>query len=365
MNKIVVKSTKLLLLIAIISACSNEETTQPQKADIIDAVFASGNIISEREYRVTANTEGYLITSFVEEGARVDAGMPLFQLSNEVQSEQLSNAEILYRDALKNASSNSPQRVQAELKLEQSRLQLDLDKKNYERYEKLLASNAVSQLEFDKTKLQYENARRNVEMNEKSLQDLVNSLEINVENTKTQMLIQKQNNADYFLSSNLHGEVLKVYKEEGDLVKRGEVVALIGGGKKYAKLFVSEEDIREINLNQHVVLNLNTSKNETYGGVVSKIFPSFDDIDQSFIVEASFLDMPEVLFHNTQLQANIIIDQKEGALVIPSQYLSEGDSVQIKNGSLKFVEVGIRNDQWVEVLEGITAEDVIQKPSSL
>lgn len=361
-------SSKLSVIIVLaigFSSCTREEITQPEQTDIMDAVFASGNIISEREYRVTANTEGYLMKSFVEEGVRIEAGMPLFQLSNEVQSEQLSNAEILYRDALKNASPESPQRAQAELKLEQSKSQLALDKKNFERYEKLLESKAVSQLEHHNMKLQYENALRNVAMNEKSLQDLINTLEISVENAKTQVVIQKQNNDDYFLSSNIKGEVLQVYKEEGDLVKRGEVVALVGGGKKQAKLFVSEEDIKEIKLRQQVVLNLNTEKDKTYEGVVSKIYPAFDDLEQSFIVEATFTDVPQVLFCNTQLQANIIIGQREGALVIPSGFLSDGDSVLIKNGDLKFVKVGIRNDQWVEVLEGISEEDILKKPAAL
>ena len=365
MKNFVSKSFLVLLSAVGLSACNSEETTQPEQTDIMDAVFASGSIVSEREYRVTANTEGYLMKSFVEEGVQVDAGMPLFQLSNEVQSEQLSNAEILYRDALKNASPESPQRAQAELKLEQSKSQLALDKKNFERYEKLLESKAVSQLEHDNMKLQYENSLRNVAMNEKSLQDLINTLEISVENAKTQVVIQKQNNNDYFLSSNIRGEVLEVYKDEGDLVKRGEVVALVGGGEKQAKLFVSEEDIKEVKLRQQVVLNLNTEKHKTYEGVISKIYPAFDELEQSFIVEASFSDVPEVLFYNTQLQANIIIGQREGALVIPSGFLSDGDSVLIKDGNVKFVKVGIRNDQWVEVLEGIGEEDILKKPTTL
>ncbi len=365
MKKFILKALPVFLLVAVLASCNSHETTQPKQADIIDAVFASGNIISANEYRVTVNTEGYLTKSFVEEGSRVDAGMPLFQLSNEVQSEQLSNAEILYQDALKNARPDSPQRIQAELKLEQSKSQLVLDKKNLLRYEKLLESKAVSQLEYDNMKLQCENSERNVAMNEKSLQDLVNSLKISVENAKTQMTIQRQNNKEYYLSSAINGEVLQVYKSEGDLVKRGEVVALVGGGEMLTKLFVSEDDIQEIKLKQRVILNLNTEKDQTYAGEVTKIYPAFDMMEQSFLVEASFIDVPEVLFHNTQLQANIIIGQRNNTLVIPSSYLSDNDSVMLKGGDFRFVNVGIRNEQWVEVLEGINEGDILQNPTEL
>ncbi|MEO1255238.1 MAG: hypothetical protein AAFY41_10190, partial [Bacteroidota bacterium] len=250
MKRFIYKSTALIAGCALLSACSNVETVQPKKTDIVDAVFASGNVISDHEYKVTANAEGYLVKSFVEVGAEVQTEMPLFQLSNRVQLEQVSNAEILYRDALKNADPNSPQRAQLELQVQQSRSQLELDKKNYDRYKKLFESKAVSELEFDQKKLQYENAVRTLEINQKALDDLINSLNIGVENAKTQLVIQKENNADYFLSSKISGEVLQVYKEEGDLVRRGEVVALIGGGQKLAKLFVSEEDINGIALNQ-------------------------------------------------------------------------------------------------------------------
>ena len=33
-----------------IAACNGVETTQPINADIVDAVFASGNVISDHEY---------------------------------------------------------------------------------------------------------------------------------------------------------------------------------------------------------------------------------------------------------------------------------------------------------------------------
>ncbi len=360
-----VRSVGVLVLGVMLTSCNKVETTQPKRADIIDAVFASGNVISAHEYKVTANTEGYLVGSFVELGDRVDASMPLFQLSNQVQSEQLSNAEILYKDAVKNASPNAPQRVQLELQLEQSKSQLSSDKRNYERYKRLYETNAVSQVELDQKKLQYENALRNVEINEKALDDLINSLELNVENAKTQLIIQKENNADYYLISKIDGEVLQIYKEEGDLVRRGEVVAIVGGEKSLCKLYVSEEDINEIKLNQLVVLNLNTDRKRTYEGIISKIYPSFDDIVQSFIVESSFLEQPELLFHNTQLQANIIIDDRANTLVIPSTYLYDGDSVKLKNGAIKPVQVGIRNDQWVEIINGVEQGDILQKPSSL
>lgn len=365
MNKLILKCTYALIAGALLASCNKAETAQPQQRDLIDAVFASGSLTAEHEYHVTANAEGYLSKSFVEVGSEVTANMPLFQLSNQVQAEQVANAEILYRDAVQNASSSSPQRQQLELQVAQAKSQLALDEKNYDRYKKLAKSRAVSQSEVEQKQWQYENALSNLAINEKALDDLVNSLHIAVENAKTQWLIQQESNADYLLKSRLNGVVLQVHKEEGDLVRKGEVIATVGGGKKLAKLFIAEEDINEIALNQKVVLNLNTDRQRTYDGFISKIYPSFDQVEQSFIVEARFTANELPLYHNTQLQANIIIGQREGALVIPSGFLLAGDSVKLHEGRFVPVQVGIRNDAWVEIVKGVQATDILDKPAAL
>ncbi|MEL7006128.1 MAG: hypothetical protein AAFN93_25885, partial [Bacteroidota bacterium] len=68
MKNIIIKSIYSVLLVTGLSACNQTETTQPVQTAIVDAVFASGHIVSDQEYQVTANAEGYLIHSFVEEG---------------------------------------------------------------------------------------------------------------------------------------------------------------------------------------------------------------------------------------------------------------------------------------------------------
>ena len=83
------------------------------------------------------------------------------------------------------------------------------------------------------------------------------------------------------------------------------------------------------------------------------------------MVEASFASDPLEIFHNTQLQANIIIDQKQKALVIPPQFLIYDDSVRIKGEGLRHVQVGLRNDDWVEILSGIDKTAVLQSSEAL
>ena len=347
-------------LLVILSSCNSQVTTSSKREAIVDAVFASGYIFMEDEYQVTANSEGYLVASFTKEGDTVSPGMPLFRLSNEVQSEQLSSAKATYQDALENMKESSPQQSQLRLQIEQAKEQLEIDSANYSRNQKLSKTGAVSLQEFERAKLQYENSRLQVNILQKSLSDLVEKLRLNLKTAEAQYNIQKENSKDYYLTSFIKGMVLQVYKSPGDLIRKGETIAKIGGGKPTIKLFIAEEDIDRIKVGQLTIISLNTRNDELLNARISKIYPAFDDQQQSFICEAVFEEAPR-LYANTQLQANIIIDQKENALVIPSEYLLPGDSVAYSNNEKVAVKVGIRTSDWVEIISGLDESRLIKQ----
>jgi len=64
----------------------------------------------------------------------------------------------------------------------------------------------------------------------------------------------------------------------------------------------------------------------------------------------------------TQLQANIKINEKADALVIPAEYLLPGDFILDKNNGQVKVTVGIRNSDWVEILSGADDSTTILLP---
>ncbi|MFH5885914.1 efflux RND transporter periplasmic adaptor subunit [Halalkalibaculum sp. DA3122] len=341
------------------TGCSDNQTTRPERKTIVDAVFASGHITTSDEYLVTSYAEGYLQQSYVQEGDSVTSGMPLFQLSSDVQSANLEIAEANYRDAKRKAQADSPELQQAKLQVEQAQKQLELDRKNLDRYAELVTTEAVSQLEYEKAQLQYESSKKNVEILEKSLADLQYALELNLLNAKNQLDIQRESTHDYILSASTNGQVLNVFKSQGELVRRGEAIAQIGGGETLIKLYIAEEDIDDIALGQEAVISLNTHPDRTYKAIISKIYPAFNEQEQSFIVEAQFSDDLQTLFPGTQLQANIIIQQKEDVLVIPTVYLMEGDTVLNRTGNKIPVKTGIKNTEWVEIMDGIDTTNTI------
>lgn len=357
-------SVSLLIILFLVSCGNKKETTTPQSKTIIDAIFASGSVEFSDEYWATANTEGFILKSYVKEGDRVTANQNLFQLSGRVQSLQSDNARTNYQDALMNANGNSPQIAQQKNKVKQAEEALNADKKNYDRYARLIKSYAVSQMDYDNAKLQFENSKANVNIQKDLLKDLKNQLNLKLKNTKNQLDIQNEYLSDYTIKSSTSGTVLEISKTTGELAKRGELLARIGSGKLITKLFVAEEDINKIELNQKAVLSLNTDNQKTYDAVVSKIYPTFNTAEQSFEIEVSFVNNTPKLFSGTQVQANIVFEERENALIIPAEYLIDNNSVLLENGGEKQVMLGVKNSKWVEVKNGLDKSSTLLKPKA-
>ena len=62
----------------------------------------------------------------------------------------------------------------------------------------------------------------------------------------------------------------------------------------------------------------------------------------------------------TQVQANIIIKNKDNVLVIPRNYLGFGNTVLVKSDGEVKVETGFISNDWVEIINGINEHSVIQ-----
>jgi multidrug efflux pump subunit AcrA (membrane-fusion protein) len=358
---------KYILSIAILSlaiiSCKKNPSVQPQYKDIVDAVFASGKAVTVNQYKVTAFSEGYLTASLVAEGDSVKIGQRLFTIQNDVQQTQVANALDNLKYAQKKMDDDAPQIQSLEEQINQANIKKQTDSINQNRYQNLLKTNAVAKADYDNVALTYKNDLSSIKVLEKSLTDLKQNLALNTINAKAQYQIQQQNNGFYTVTSAANGLILNVYKKNGDYIKKGETIADMGNGKVIARLQVAEDDINRIQLNQLVLISLNTDKDHVYKAMVSKIYPSFDETSQSFMVEATFTEYPNILKDGTQLQANFIIQEKKNVLVIPATYLSDGDSVTLKEGHKKLaIKTGIKTLEWIEVTDGLTGNEIIELP---
>jgi HlyD family secretion protein len=113
---------------------------------------------------------------------------------------------------------------------------------------------------------------------------------------------------------------------------------------------------------QKVFVGMDSYKGQVFGAVVTSIDPFMNDRSRSFKVEATFTSRPPNLYPNLTVEANILISTKLNALTIPRSYLVDENYVLLKNDEKRKVVTGLKDYQLVEILGGISKDDVLKKP---
>ncbi|MFM2157499.1 MAG: hypothetical protein RL516_2248 [Bacteroidota bacterium] len=350
----------LLFLISTFFSCSNE-TVKPQIKDIEELVFASGSIDWKDAYNVTAQTEGVLISSSIEEGVFVQAGQLLATIdnhSNEVNS-SVANDQLQIAD--QNVSANSPALLQVKENIRAAENKYRQDSLQARRYETLYSQQSTSKVAMENAQL----AEKNSYSSWMSLKNQYNAILLQA---KQQQIISKGQLQNSLVASDFNkiqslqaGTIIKKFKNKGDYVRRGEVVAIIANKESIeAVVNVDENSIAKVEVGQKVYVQLNTSKGKIVNGVVSEVLPSFDLLTQSYICKIKLNDSLPQSFYGTQLEANISVGAKKSAMIIPKMYLGYGNKVNVKGKSEAIVvKTGIVSNDFVEVLEGLTTEDIL------
>ncbi len=170
------------------------------------------------------------------------------------------------------------------------------------------------------------------------------------------------------IHSDCKGIIYKTMKEQGEAIRFNEPLILIGDAKnRIIKLSVDQQDINKIKNGQQVLLKTDITGDTIYIATVTKIYSLMDEAGQSFRVDAVFNEnFPHPFIHNG-VEANIIINEKKNALVIPRSALTGTDSLFIQqNGKQERikVETGIVSSDYIEILKGIDESTQIIIPKT-
>jgi multidrug resistance efflux pump len=356
----------LLLTGGLFSGCSGKrEGARPQYRALTESVYASGRVQPRHEYKVFATVDGYLVRRRVDEGDTVRAGEPLFDLESEKQNIVVRNARANYRTAAANAAATSPVLEELAAALQSARARMQNDSVNFVRYRNLYEQNATSRMEYDRAALAYRTSCNDYKVLASRYRNTQTSLADNLRNARTQYQLDAEVQSDYQVRSRIDGKVYELYREEGELVKRGEPVALLGDPSGvYLKLGIDELDIHKVQRGQSVLVKLDSYPDRVFGAVVEKIYPMLNARDRTFAADARFTDTLPGTYAGLTAEANIVIRRSPRALSIPRAYLVGADSVAVeRDGEVRTLRIrkGVQNMEYVEVLAGLDATDVLVK----
>lgn len=357
----------LVLFAAVFAAsCKHKiKEVQPAARLLTEAVYASGTLVPENEYKVVAATDGFLQKSLVKEGDTVRTGQLLFTLSNDNQQAQVNAAAGVVNKTRPVAAANSPAVKDIENRLAAARIRLQNDQAQYTRYKNLFEQNAISASNYDKYRLQYQTTQHDVQGLEEQLSQQKLNAALQLQQASNQLLIAQTTRANGQVKSYADGVVFDLYKQTGDLIAPNQPIALIGSGKMIAKLLVDQDDLQKIYSGQKILITMDAFPNKIFHASVKRIYPMLNKAEQSFRVDAVFEEALPFSMYGLNIEANIVINERQKAMVIPRKALLHGDSVQVKeNGSLAMVKIkkGAEDKDYVQVLEGLgpSAQIIIQ-----
>lgn len=352
-----------ICLIFYISSCSKQqEKIFPKYRNITESVYTSVTIQPDSLYQAYASVAGILEKNLVEEDNLVFKGKSIIKVINNTPQLNTKNTKLSLEMAKENYKGSAAVLNGIKNEISTAEIKFQNDSINYIRQENLWKQKIGSKVEYDSKKLSYQLSSNNLKLLKNNYFRTENQLKTALKQAENNYKSSLINTEDFTVKSKINGKVYALFKEPGELVSLQEPIATIGSAKNFViEMLVDEVDIVKISNQQEVIISLDAYRGKNFTGNVSKIYPLKDTRNQTFKVEALFLETPKKLYPGLSGEANIIISKKENILTIPKEYLYELNKVKTEDGFIEVI-VGLQNMEYVEILSGITENTAIYKP---
>ena len=358
---IMMKRVIFLLPVMLISCKTKVEKIKPSIENISESIYASGSLKTRNQYQAFSTVNGVIEQVYVKEGDRVKKGQVLLLIGREVQ--QLNKENAILADKYADFNANQEKLNEAKLQIDLSQNKLKNDSLLYSRQKNLWQDQIGTKVELEQRELAYENSKTAWYSAVVKYNDLKRQLDFTSSQSKKNLSISKKLEDDFIIKSDIDGIVYNLFKVKGEMVGPQTQLAIIGNpGNFILEMQVDEYDITKIRKGQVVQVTMDSYKGQVFEASVSRIIPLMNEKSKTFLVEAEFTVKPDVLYPGTSFEANIVIQSKQKALLIPRNYMLN-DSVVVKaNGEKAFVKTGLKDYLKIEILSGLKADDELIKP---
>jgi len=354
--------------------------------DIAKSVVATGKVQPITEIQLKSKASGIVTRLDTDINANVHTGQVLAQLDQQeildevaAQKAQLAAAEANDRSA---TAAVAYDKVAAEAP--------DLPdwERNWRRADEMAKSGVLSKQAADQAQQQYESARNTRDRSvAQILVDEAKQRQAHAQVEQNQAsLKQLEEQLGYTtITSPIDGVVLSRDVELGDAVSSilvlgstATLVMTLGDTHQvYVKGKVDESDIGKVYLSQPARIKVQSFRDKTFQGKVTKIAPLGVEKDNvtTFEVQISIDNPGGELKANMTANAEIVLEEHKGVITVPEQAVlydkDRNASVWVPDDKGKDghrvvpIKVGISNGSRVEILSGLKAGDkvVLQQTS--
>lgn len=350
-----------VLISLLFTSCRRYETCVPTVRNITESVYAPGTVKTRNQYEVYSNVAGTVQTLFVKAGDTVIQHAPLILIKDDIPKLNYANAAASaeYADLRRNEN----RLAQLEIKVRDNRERLVHDSLLYSRQLSLWKQGIGTRNELDQRRLAYTTAVDNLRVSQLEYLEAQRELKYSASQSNTNKLISRSQMDEHTIRAITNGIIYKVYVDPGEYVTVTKPIAVVGDRDDfYVELEVDELDVGRVQAGQTVEFQFDSDKERVYEGKVESIDPFMNTGTRSFTVRCSLLNRPEKLYPNNSADANIVVRQRQDALVIPVSYVRRDSTVLLRSGESRKVVIGAMNFEFAEVLEGVSANDVLRLP---
>lgn len=365
----------LLVVIYLISSSSSAlrvETATAEQRNLMITVQEQGRTRARLPYTVTAPVNAYMQRTQLIEGHRVEQGQALAELSLLAED---NRAEASYRANLQAAEAR---RRVAEASLTEAESALVRSRNEADRRERLFLDRLIGSEEV-------ELYRQTVQAAESRLQSARSSLsaaQADVEAARARLMgidDTSESESNLTLTAPVSGTVLAVHERGDRAVSAGTTLFEISDGDALELVVdLLTQDAVRVRAGDEILVS-GWGSTETLRGVVDYVepqaFTKFSALgveEQRVNVVGSLLQSHPALGAGYRIEAAIVVAQHEQTLAVPASALFRRNeqwhvfALVDGRASLRAVQIGDRNREYAQVLDGLQSGDsVIIFPSDL
>ena len=359
-----------VIAIAAIMGSGGEEVeaVKASRGTFVLKLEETGYVEAANDREVQATLAAQVRELLVETGDKVVPGQVLIKLfSPELTTETESARSQLVR--------TESELQAAELSVQSIRLELEQAENDLARKKTLLQSGALAQAEYEQAQLQVDKLKKSISQQEVS----VSGLNKQVASLGAVLNSLEEKAGELQVISPISGTILDLPVKVGQVVSPGTMLAQVGSDSQLeVKTELLSDDLGRVKTGQTTQITAPILGDRALTGPVSKIYPRAHEktsalgIIQRRVPVIIALNQAANLQPGYEVRVAIETLRKEDVILLPRESIRLTEDghyrvLVVNEGRIeeRLIEIGEKNQQWVEVTKGIKVGETVVRDGSL
>lgn len=343
------------------------QSYRAERRDMMRTISLSGQTVPLAQVDLSTKYAGNITAVYVDLGDTVEPGQVLLEQDPVDTSLQLSQNRAAWAQA---AAETKSAQSQFYSDLQKAQVEYATAKMNYNRYVILKDEGAVSQKDLDtmyQALIVAKAALDNLQLqNVGDTPALIAGKQAAQAKAKYTVDSLSKQLEDLTIRAPRHGVISYRNAEAGAMAAANtKVLTITDTSGIYIDCPVAEADVAAIQPGMTVSVSVESLAN-TYDGTITYVSPAMDPTNKTYIVRITLSNPDNLLRGGMFAQSSLEVLQRRNTLFVPKDALVEQNGVSqlyVINPdntiAIRTVKTGLRNDNYVEILEGLSDSEQI------